>query len=138
LPKSTANNRRMVWGLQLKHLLVGIGLCLAAGGCASQQMAEYVAKPGKFRFNSCKQLDQIGANTLNRERELAALMERARQGAGGELAVAIAYQQDYTLVLGDLHEIEQTAAERNCELKFRAAAAERAERERAERERVKR
>ncbi len=51
------------------------------------------------------------------------LIQKARQGgAGGEVAIALAYQTEYTTVLGDLREVELSGAERNCVLKYKTDA----------------
>ncbi len=91
-------------------------------GCAGHEVVASATRPGKFRLYSCDQLDKRGAEVFKRERELAALIERARQGPGGEVAIAIAYQNEHNMALGDLREIELTAAERNCVLKFRSVS----------------
>ena len=79
-------------------------------------------RPGKFRLYNCEQLDKRGIEVLKRERELTVLMEKARQGTGGEIAIAIAYQNEYNIAQGDLREIELTAAERNCVLKYKTVS----------------
>jgi len=91
-------------------------------GCAGHEVVASATRPGKFRLYSCDQLDKRGEEVFKRERELAALIERARQGPGGEVAIAIAYQNEHNMALGDLREIELTAAERNCVLKFRSVS----------------
>ncbi|HWV51869.1 hypothetical protein [Pseudorhodoplanes sp.] len=91
-------------------------------GCAGHEAELHASRPGKFQLYSCDQLNQEGTKLLQRERELADLMQRARQGTGGELAVAIAYQNEYNTVAGDLRQIETTGGERNCTLKYRTAA----------------
>jgi hypothetical protein len=109
--------------LRFRNLLTGLMTLGLLAGCAGQEVVNTIARPGKYRLYNCDQLDRRGAEVLKRERELAGLMEKAKQGAGGELAVAIAYQNEYNIALGDLREIELMAAERNCELKFRTAGA---------------
>jgi hypothetical protein len=84
-------------------------------------MVSTASRPGKFQLYSCAQLDQHGAALLKREHELDGLMQKARQAAGGELAVAIAYQSEYNTVRGDLREIELAGTGRNCVLKYRTA-----------------
>lgn len=91
-------------------------------GCTSNDLVTTVSRPGKFRLYNCDQLDKRGGEVLKRERELAGLMDKARQGAGGEIAIAIAYQNEYNIAQGDLREIELAAVERNCALKFRSVS----------------
>ena len=98
-------------------------VAVALSGCAGHDFETTVTRPGKFRQYDCALLDKRGGELLKRERELTDLMERARQGgAGGELAIAIAYQNEYNTVKGDLREIEMTGADRNCVLKYRTAS----------------
>lgn len=112
--------------LRFRNLLTGLltlGLPLGLlAGCAGQEVVNTAARPGKYRLYNCDQLDRRGAEVLKRERELAGLMAKAKQGPGGDLAIAIAYQNEYNIALADLREIDLMAAERNCELKFRTAA----------------
>lgn len=111
----------IVYGNQ-RVLLVALAGLLAVTGCASHELAMNASRPGKFRVFSCDQMDKRGGDLVKRERELNQLMQKARQGAGGEIAIAIAYQNEYNTVLGDLRELESTAAERNCALKFRTVS----------------
>jgi hypothetical protein len=105
-----------------RRSLIALVALLAVTGCTSHDIVTSASRPGKFRLYNCDQLDKRGAEVLKRERELAVLMDKARQGAGGEIAIAIAYQNEYNIALGDLREIELTAAERNCALKFRSVS----------------
>jgi hypothetical protein len=100
-----------------------IVFAVVLSGCAGHDFETTASRPGKFRQYDCALLDKRGGELLKRERELTDLMERARQGgAGGELAIAIAYQNEYNTVKGDLREIELTGADRNCVLKFRTVS----------------
>ena len=107
---------------RLRYALIALAALSAMAGCTGHDIVANASRPGKFRLYNCDQLDKRGAEVLKRERELAVLMDKARQGAGGEIAIAIAYQNEYNIALGDLREIELTAAERNCALKFRTVS----------------
>jgi hypothetical protein len=102
--------------------LIGLAVAGLLAGCAGHEVVATATRPGKFRLFNCDQLDKRGAETLKRERELAGLMQKARQGPGGEVAIALAYQNEYNIALGDLREIDLTAAERNCALKYRTVS----------------
>ena len=108
-------------GSPFVSLIGGCGVAVVAG-CAGHDMVASVTRPGKFRLYNCDQLDKQGAIVLKQERELDALIQKARQGPGGEIAVAIAYQNEHNIALGDLREIDLSAAERNCALKFRTVS----------------
>ena len=70
--------------------LIALAGLFAVTGCTSHDIVTSASRPGKFRLYNCEQLDNRGAEVLKRERELNELMQKARQGAGGEIAVAIA------------------------------------------------
>jgi hypothetical protein len=122
LPQLAYNEPAMIALGRLRHSLIALAGLLVVTGCTSHDLVTNASLPGKFRLYNCDQLDKRGAEVLKRERDLDELMQKARQGAGGEIAVAIAYQNEYNIALGDLREIELTAAERNCVLKFRSVS----------------
>jgi hypothetical protein len=94
---------------------------LALAGCSgSEQVASLVVQPGKYSAYNCQQLSSRGREITQRERELKDLMSRASQKAGGDLVSAIAYRSDYAVVRGELKELDQTAAEKNCPITWRA------------------
>jgi len=100
--------------------------CLAApamlAGCASQEFGISSSKPGKYNLYNCDQLNRRGAELMRRERELKGLMDKAAQGAGGEIAIAIAYRSEYNVVQGDLFEVERVGAEKKCIMKHRVVS----------------
>lgn len=96
-----------------------IGLGALTCGCTTQDMVQSAARPGKYRYYSCSDLNTHGIALVNRERLLREQIERARQGPGGELAIALAYRTEYATTLSDLQELENTAAEKKCTLKHR-------------------
>ena len=122
LPQLASNETAMIAPGRLRHSLIALAGLLAVSGCTSHDIVTSASRPGKFRLYNCDQLDKRGAEVLKRERELDELIQKARQGAGGEIAIAIAYQNEYNIALGDIREIELTAAERNCVLKFRSVS----------------
>lgn len=97
-------------------------LALAAlAGCAGHDFETVSTRPGKFRLYNCDQLNKRGTELLKRERELDDLIQKAKSGAGGELAVALAYQNEYNITKSDLREVELTGTDKRCEMKFRTA-----------------
>ena len=95
--------------------MIAIGLPALLTSCAAGPHAEnfYVA-PGKYVLYDCAQLADAAAQFEKRDRELKALMARARQGAGGELVSAFAYEPDYYSNLGELKDVRREQAEKNC------------------------
>ena len=90
--------------------------------CASQEFGISSSRPGKYNLYNCDQLNRRGAESVRRERELQELMQKAGQGPGGEIAIAIAYRSEYNVVQGDLLEIERVGAEKKCVMKHRVVS----------------
>lgn len=109
----------MTMRVSLCIILVGLA---ALAGCAGHDFETTATRPGKFRLYNCAQLDKRGTDLLKRERELDALIQKAKTGPGGDVVVAIAYQNEYNIAKSDLREVELTGAERRCELKFRTVS----------------
>ena len=107
-----------------KILSATLALTIAAlaGGCAGHEMIESTRRPGKYRFYSCDELTTRGRELVTREREMRTNMDKARQGTGGEIAVALAYQTEYNQTLGDLRELEAQGVEKKCTLKHRSVS----------------
>lgn len=99
--------------------LMALGLLAMAGGCAGHEAVDAARRPGKYRFYNCTELTTRGIQIVKREQELREQIDKARQGPGGELAIALAYQTEYNQTLGDLQELENTGVEKKCTLKHR-------------------
>ncbi len=103
-----------------------IALLLAAamlpGACTSHDLVANTSRPGKFRLYNCEQLNTRGGELVKREAELQGLIDKARQGAGGEIAVALAYMNEFNTVQGDLREIDITGTDKGCQLKYRTVS----------------
>ena len=100
----------------VKRITLTIAMPVLLAGCAvSGDRAEdlYVA-PGKYIFYDCKQLAGTAAHFMERDKELKDLMARARQGVGGELVSAMAYNADYYSNLGELKDVRREQAEKKC------------------------
>ena len=102
--------------------VLGMAAPAMLAACASQEFGISSSKPGKFNLYNCDQLNRRGAELVRRERELQGLMEKAAQGPGGEVAIAIAYRSEYNVVQGDLFEIERVGAEKKCIMKHRVVS----------------
>jgi hypothetical protein len=92
-----------------------LGGVLLAGCAVSGEHAEsfYVA-PGKYVFYDCTQLAGTAARLEERDRELTRLIARAKEGPGGDLVSAMAYDSDYYSNLGELRDVRREQAEKNC------------------------
>lgn len=105
----------------IRDLLAGrplrlVALCAALTGCASGSGdGPFVfADAGKYQFHNCEQLAAAAKAQSGRERELKELIDKAEQGAGGQIVSVIAYRSDYVAVNEDLRVIEMTARSKDC------------------------
>jgi hypothetical protein len=104
---------------KILHGMVAAGLLALTSGCAGHEAVDAARRPGKYRFYNCNELTTRGIEIVKRERELRDQIDKARQGPGGEIAVALAYQSEYNQTLGDLQELESTGVDKKCTLKHR-------------------
>lgn len=97
-------------------------LALAAGlaGCANETISGLMVKPGKYANYTCEEMAMVGGGFAKRERELQALMDKAAQGAGGEVAIAIAYKSEFLSTQGHLRELEAAAVAKDCKISWRS------------------
>jgi len=91
---------------------------LALGGCAmsDDKAAALLVAPGGYDFYSCPQLAVAASGLRTRRQELESLMARANVDAGGRMMSAIGYRPEYLKIRGQLHEMERTAREKQCDL----------------------
>ncbi|MEZ5787777.1 MAG: hypothetical protein R3D62_15175 [Xanthobacteraceae bacterium] len=84
-------------------------------GCAQNlDLGILYAAPGKYDYLRCEDLKPRLAASLNREKELTALMTRANQEAGGAVVNVVAYSADLAQVRADMKILRQAAADKNC------------------------
>jgi hypothetical protein len=107
---------------QAEEIFAAAIVLLVLAGCATGEKAEdfYVA-PGKYVLYDCQQLAGTAAHFEERKKELEGLIARAKQGPGGELASALAYDADYAANLGELKDVHREQAEKNCSPDIKAA-----------------
>ena len=100
----------------VKKIVFAVVVPSLLGGCAvsGEHAEDFYVAPGKYVLYDCKQLAGTAAHFEKRDKELKDLMARAKQGAGGELASAMAYNSDYYSNLGELKDIRREQAEKNC------------------------
>jgi hypothetical protein len=94
-------------------------VCAAAimGGCAlSPNDDTYLlhAEPGKYDFLDCPSIAERMTKASDREQQLAGPMTRAREGAGGAMVIAIAYQDEYNAVRTQLRALRKAAEVKKC------------------------
>lgn len=88
-------------------------------GCSTEQLTSVAVRPAKYSIYNCEQLATAGAGEVKRESELKSLMEKAAQGPGGGLAIAVAYRNEYLVTQGNLRELEAAAVEKKCKMPWR-------------------
>jgi hypothetical protein len=96
-------------------LTVSISALLAGCAVSGERAEDFYVAPGKYIFYDCKQLAGVAAHFEQRDKELKDLMARAKQGAGGELVSAMAYNSDYYSNLGELKDVRREQAEKKCD-----------------------
>ena len=100
----------------VKKIAFAIAIPALLAGCAvsGDHAEDFYVAPGKYIFYDCTQLAGVAVHFEQRIKELRGLMARAKQGAGGELVSAMAYNSDYYSALGELKDIRREQAEKNC------------------------
>ena len=97
----------------------GMVLATLLFGCADADVSRLMVKPGKYSVYSCEQIAMTGSSYARREQELQALIDKAAQGPGGELAIAIGYRNEFLSTQGHLRELEAAASAKNCPMAWR-------------------
>jgi hypothetical protein len=97
--------------------LARVFICLVLAGCASgsDSGALFFADAGKYQYHNCEQLAAAGKRQSERQRELKELIDKAEQGAGGQVVSLLAYRTDYVAVNEDLRVIDTMARSKNCQ-----------------------
>ncbi len=104
--------------LQRLALTIGV-IATGAGGCSNVQVSSAIVKPGKYSIYNCDQIATAGRAEAARERELKGLIDKAAQGPGGQVAIALAYRNEYLMAQGNLRELEAAAIDKNCRMPWR-------------------
>jgi hypothetical protein len=101
----------------MKTTIGAISIAAALAGCAvsGEHAEDFYVAPGKYIFYDCKQLAGVAAHFEQRDKELKNLMARAKQGGGGDLVSAMAYNSDYYSNLGELKDVRREQAEKKCD-----------------------
>jgi hypothetical protein len=89
-------------------------LCALLTGCASSDGPYIFADAGKYHFHTCEQLATVSKQKHDRQRELKELIDKAEQGAGGQIVSALAYRTDYVAVNEEVQVIDSTLREKDC------------------------
>ena len=92
-----------------------LSACVAPpGGSSDDAASRFLVAPGKFVLYSCPEIAEKAKATAARERELQRLMAKADVDAGGRLVSAMAYRPEYLERRGEMNELRQAAAAKDC------------------------
>jgi hypothetical protein len=94
---------------------------LAGCGATGDHPENFYVAPGKYVLYDCKQLAGAQAHFAERDQELSRLIARAKEGAGGGVVSALAYEPEYYSNLGELRDVQREMREKNCPAEVKAA-----------------
>jgi hypothetical protein len=109
--------RRLLQTDVIARFAVAAALATGLAGCGSiseQTAAAAFAAPGKYNMYTCQDIESSMTRLRTRQQELEQLMARASQGVGGELVNTIAYRGEYAQARGELLELGQVKANKQC------------------------
>jgi hypothetical protein len=94
-------------------------MCTAAmtTGCASsmdEDTFSLYAEPGKYDFLECSTIAKNLARVSYTEQQLAQLMTRASEGAGGAMVNAMAYQDQYNTARAQMRALRKAGEAKHC------------------------
>jgi hypothetical protein len=71
-------------------------------------------QPGKYDFLDCSGIAKRLTEASDREKQLAELMIRAREGVGGAMVSTIAYHDEYNVARGRMQELRKASEMKKC------------------------
>jgi hypothetical protein len=90
-------------------------VAVALAGCGMGDGAgAMLVDPGHYSAYHCEELAARWKVLVAREKELRGLMDKANEGAGGNLVGTLAYRSDYDSVVTEERLVQRTAADKNC------------------------
>jgi hypothetical protein len=106
---------------RIAALTVVLGVSLAGCAASGEHAEDFYVAPGKYVLYDCAQLAGTAARLEERDRELSRLIARAKEGPGGGLVSALAYDPDYYSNLGELRDVQREQADKKCPPDLKAA-----------------
>jgi hypothetical protein len=99
---------------------IGSSVVLAAvllAGCAGtgeDRLGRSLVAPGGYDFYDCAQLTAQEKALLMRDKDLARLIAKAKQGPAGGFVSAVTYEPDYAANKASLREVRRAQLEKKC------------------------
>ena len=110
-PGMTLGNMRIV------RWFAAIGAAAITTGCASSidnDILSPYAEPGRYDFLDCATISKTLAKVSYTEKQLAQLMTRASEGAGGAMVNAMAYQDRYNTARAEMRALRKAGEAKKC------------------------
>lgn len=98
-------------------IVVAALMALVLSGCAmsDDKLASMLVAPGKFELYTCPELVEKAKELTKRQQELEGLMAKAGGDASGKLVSTLAYRPDYLSARGEMKDVVEAQAAKNCD-----------------------
>ena len=105
---------RLVPFAAIGSIVFALAGCTSQGGSSDDQMARFLVAPGKYMLYTCDEIARQAKASAARQKELEQLMVKAGADASGQVIGAVAYRAEYLSLRGDINELRNATAEKNC------------------------
>ena len=95
-------------------LAASLAACTTSGSTSDDTLGRLLVAPDKFTLYNCPDLVARWKVLVEREKELQRLTAKAGSRADGQLVSAVAYRPEYLAVRGEMNELRNAAAAKNC------------------------
>ena len=109
----TLSNMRM----RFVHWFAAMCTAAMTTGCASSiddDILSPYSEPGRYDFLDCSTISKTLAKVSYTEKQLAQLMTRASEGAGGAMVNAMAYQDRYNTARAQMRALRKAGEAKHC------------------------
>lgn len=100
-----------------RRLVAATLAATALAGCAmsDDKLANMLVAPGKFDLYTCPELATKASEIGKRQQTLEGLMAKAGSDTSGKLVSTLAYRPDYLSARGEMNDLRQAQAAKNCD-----------------------
>lgn len=88
--------------------------CTSSGGSSDDTVGRVLFAPGGFALYSCAEIADRATANVARQHALEQLMAKAGADSGGRLVSSVAYRPEYLERRGEMIELRNAAAAKNC------------------------